>query len=782
VSSLPGVKTVDVNLANERATLEYDPSLIRLDSIEKAIEETGYRVVYEKLTLVLEGISDSSDAKMMENFLGATEGVRRVSVNFGNSQVSIEYNPTLITSADLRRVIADNGYAVVGESSTASAQNVEAAKLRKSFLVGIVFTIPAVLLSYPEIFGFLPFAGTNLAAYAAFASASVVQFITGSRFYVGAFRMAKLRSANMDTLVVLGTTAAFVFSAFNTFPVVSWHGIYYDASTLVIAFIILGKYLEIKTKGRTSSIIKKMLELQPKTALVKRADGSEVETSVELVKPGDIMLVKPGSQIPVDSEVIQGESAVDESMVTGESVPVRKVVGDSVLGGSVSTEGVLLIKATKVGNDSFLSQVARLVEDALGNKPPIQRLVDRVAGYFAYIVISVAAVAFLAWSAFIPGDLASATIPAVAILVVACPCALGLATPTAMIVGMGKAASIGVLFKSGEAIEALSKISVAVFDKTGTLTEGRPSVTDIVVITKVLTTKESGKTTNPELQALELAATAEQYSEHPLAKAVMSAAKSKGIPALEVDDFRMSPGMGVMVVSNGGKIRVGNVEFTKSAGLEITTEISESLQRLQKEGKTVVVVSFDSTIVALIGLVDVPKEGAREAIEELKRMGVQTVMLTGDNVQTAKIVAGNLGLDRVHAGVLPSGKVDVIKQLQQNGRKVAMIGDGFNDAPALSIADVGIAMGAGTDLAIEAGSVVLVRNDIKDIVTAVHIARKIVSKIKQNLAYAFMYNVILVPVAGLGLLYPALAGLAMAASSVSVTASSLALKRWNPKK
>ena len=781
VSSLSGVNTVEVNLASEKAVLEYDPSRIELESIEKAIEQVGYRVIREKLTLVVEGISDLSDARILETSLDRIDGIVSVSVNYGNSQVSIEYNPALVSPPDIRRRVADTGYKILSETALASAQDTEAAKLRRLFFMGVIFTVPAVIFSYPEIFGFFPLAGTNPAAYIAFASASLVQFFAGARFYAGAYRIAKMRSANMDTLVILGTTAAFAFSAENTFPLVNWHGIYFDASTLVITFILLGKYLEIKTKGKTSSMVKKMLELQPKTALVKRADGTEEVTPVEHIRSGDIMLVKPGERIPVDSEVIQGESAVDESMMTGESAPVRKISGDTVVGATINREGILLIKATKVGSDSFLSQVGRLVEDAVGRKPPIQRLVDKIAGHFAYIVMAVAAATFLGWFALFPGDIGTAVIPAVAILVVACPCALGLATPTAIIVGMGKAASNGVLFKSGEAIEALSKVKVAIFDKTGTLTMGKPAVTDILLVRELLSAQYPAKTEDAEMEILELAATAEQWSEHPLAKAIMQASKSKGIQPTDVEDFQMTPGLGVSVASKGRKIRVGNPDFIRSSGVGLEDYISTDLAKLQRQGKTAVLVSLDSAVIGIIGLQDIVKSGAKEAIAKLKELGIEPIMLTGDNQETANIVARSVGMDRVYAGVLPSGKVDVVRGLQKGPTRVAMIGDGFNDAPALSAADVGIAMGAGTDLAIEAGSVVLVSDSISDVVAAVQIARKVVSKIKQNLVYAFMYNIVLVPVAAFGFLYPALAGLAMAASSVSVTASSLALRRWNPK-
>jgi len=776
VLNLRGVSKIEVNLANERATLEYDPTQVKMGAIEKAIEEIGYRVVYEKVALVVEGLTDSSDGQRLENGFGRMEGVRSASINYASSKASVEYNPVLVSLADIRKKIADSGYSILSESPETSAQDIEARKLRNLFFVGLAFTVPAVLFSYPEVFGFVPLAGTNTAAYLAFVAASVVQFVAGSRFYSGAFRIAKLRSANMDTLVVIGTTTAYVYSAFNTFPAANWHGIYYDASALVVTFIILGKYLEIKTKGRTGSIIRKMLELQPKAAKVKKVDGSEVETPVELIQSGDVVIVRPGERVPIDSIVVQGESAVDESMVSGESVPVHKKAGDNIVGGTINREGVLLVKATKVGSDSFLSQIVRLVEEAMGKKPPMQKIVDKVAGYFAYAVMIVALATFLAWYALVPGDPDSAIIPAVAILVVACPCALGLATPTAIMVGMSKGASNGVIFKSGDAIETLSKTSVAVFDKTGTLTVGKPSVTNVVQLQEIL--PAGGVQTDSRV--LELAAIAEQWSEHPLARAIVEHAKNKGLQSKDVDDFQATPGMGIDAFYEGTKIKVGSPGFISSANVEGVDSAADLVDKLQQEGKTVVLVSINGKLAGVIALLDSPKPGAKETIASLRSLGIEPVMLTGDNQRTADAVARQVGIERVFAGVLPSGKVDVVKAIQHEGKKVAMIGDGINDAPALTAADVGIAIGSGTDLAVEAGGVVLIREDIRDVVSAVQIAKKIVSKIKQNLAYAFMYNVVLIPLAAIGMLYPALAGLAMAASSVSVTASSLDLKRWSP--
>lgn len=796
LSDLSGVEKVEVNLATEKAAVEFDPSKVKIESIENAIKEIGYKVIHERITLTIGGISDSSDAQRIEQNLRQGEGIKSASVNYGSSQLILQYNPALLSLADIRKKITDFGYEVLSETASESAQDIEAKKLKRLFLIGIIFTVPVVLFSYPEVFSVLPLAGTNTAAYMIFLFASVVQFLTGSRFYIGAFRIAKMKSANMDTLVVLGTTTAYVFSAYNTFPVPIWNNIYYDAAAVVITFIILGKYMELKTKGRTGSIIKKMLELQPKTARIKRENGEEIEVPIELIQPGDILVVRPGEKIAVDSIVMLGSSAIDESMVTGESMPVSKKVGDSVIGGTVNREGMILVKSTKIGSDSFLSQVVKLVEEAMGKKPAMQKLVDKVAGYFAYAVMAAAFTTFLAWYFIAQGSTAMAIIPAVAILVIACPCALGLATPTAIMVGMGKGASNGVLFKSGDAMELLNKISVAIFDKTGTLTQGKPSITDVIWVgssslpTKTIESLLLNKENQPSQQVLArsesatlltLAAIAEKGSEHPLAKAIINHAKTQGINTneIEVTDFEATPGKGVTTVYNGLTIKVGSPGFIHSQNIDSSSSI-QIIDKLQEEGKTTVLLSVGDAVVGIIGLLDTPKSGAHEAISALKTLGMEPVMLTGDNEKTAKQIASSIGIERVFANVLPSGKVDVVTQIQKEGKKVAMIGDGINDAPALTAADVGIAIGTGTDVAIEAGKVVLIRDDIRDVVAAVEIARKTVSKIKQNLIYAFVYNVILIPVAATGLLYPAFAGLAMAASSVSVTMSSLALKRWTP--
>lgn len=781
VMEIDGVTKCEVNLAAEKATLEFDPSITNLAIIERAVEEIGYKVVYEKLTVKIGNMTDSSDANRIEKRLKELAGIKYVSASFGNGQVLVEYNSTLVSLSDLRQAITKSGYQILSEDLSASAEEVEAKKLKKLFFLGLAFTIPVLIFVYPDYLSFVPMAGTAIAAYIVLACSSIVQFVVGNRFYVGAYRIGKMRSANMDTLVVIGTTAAYLFSAVNTFPTPTWHNIYFDASSVVITFIILGKYLETKTKGKASSLVRKMLELQPKTTRIKK-DGQELDVPIEVIKPGDIILVRPGEKIPVDSLVLEGSSAVDESMITGESMPVNKKIGDYAIGGTVNQEGILVIRAEKVGSDTMLAQVVKLVEDAMGRKPPMQRTVDKIAGYFAFVVMVVAFATFMTWYLFTPvgvHQLATSLIPAVAILVVACPCALGLATPTAIMVGMSKAAQNGVVFKGGDSLELLGRIKIAVFDKTGTLTQGKPMITDIMTIKQIAVASENiASGMNADKKILEIAAVAEKNSEHPLAKSIVQHAIDSKIRLSDTTEFVAIPGKGVNAVYAGKNILVGSSRLMEDEGIH-TESVKQSLIKFQEEGKTAILVALDKQLVGIIALLDTPKPNAKTAIQSLKKMGIQVMMLTGDNERTAGTVARELDIDKFFANILPSGKSDIIKLLQKEG-KVAMIGDGINDAPALIEADVGVAIGSGTDIALEAGKVVLIRDDLTDVVSAIEISKKTMNKIRQNLFYAFVYNVALIPLAGLGLLYPAIAGLAMAASSVSVTSSSLLLRRWTP--
>jgi len=767
-----GVEKCEVNLGAEKAVLEYDPTVTDIAKLEKAVGDAGYRVVYEKMSLRVGGLTDSSDASGLENKISSKQGVRKVSVNYGNGRATLEYNSSLLSASDIRETFKDSGYDIISEDVLESPEEIEAKKTKSLFVIGLILAIPVVLFGHHGLHNLsIHLIGTSEATYISFACASVIQVWMGWRFYKGAYKMARMKSANMDTLIVLGTTTAYVFSVFNTFPTVVWDNIHYEAAVMVIVFILLGKYLENKTKGRASSTIRKILELQPKTATVRR-NGVESQISVEHIQKGDIIIVHPGEKVPVDGLIIEGDSAVNEAVVTGESMPKTKKAGDAVIGGTINQEGALVMQATKVGSDTFLAQVVGLVEDAMGKKPPMQKIVDKVAGRFAFFVMGVAIVTFFAW--YLVGEpmvILAAIIPTVAVLVVACPCALGLATPTAVMVGMGMAAQNGVIFKGGDSLETLGKIDTVVFDKTGTLTEGKPRVTDIVPV-------GDG---NSENYVLEIAATAERKSEHPLARSVVEKATEMRITVGEPSLFIAVPGKGIKARINEQQVIVGSVGMNRKEGVDVS-KTEDVVRRLQNEGKTVSLVSVEKKAIGIIAFSDTARPSAKVMVDLLKKKNIATVMLTGDNEHTAAAVAKDLGITQVLANLMPSDKVDSIISLQKNGQTVAMVGDGINDAPALTQADVGIAVGAGTDIAIESGDVVLIHETLEDVAFAIQISKKTLGKIKQNLVYAFMYNTALIPVAAFGFLDPALAGLAMAASSVSVVSNSLLLKRWKPKR
>lgn len=775
-----GVEACEVNLASEKAILEFDPQTTDVSKLETAITEAGYKIVYEKLVLSIEGLTDANDAQKLEKKLLSVIGIKYASVNFGNAKVTLEYNSYLISLADIRKIFENIGYHIINEDVGSSVEEIEAKKSRRLFMIGVIFTIPIILFGHHlgSISHNFPFFGTVESGYISLICASVVQFWVGRRFYVGALKMAKMKAANMDTLIVLGTTTAFLFSIYHTFPTPIFENLHYEASSMVITFIVLGKYLESKTKGKAASTIKKLLELQPKTATIKK-DGKEYEIPIELLQSGDIILVKPGEKIPVDSIVIEGSSAVNESMVTGESIPTTKKLGDSVIGGTVNQEGALILKVTKIGAESFLSQVIMLVEDAMGKKPPLQHLVDKVAGKFTYVVMAIALVTFFSWLIFgSPGIVMAALIPTVAVLVVACPCALGLATPTAIMVGMGKAAQNGVIFKGGTSLEILGKIDTIVFDKTGTLTEGKPKVTDVIPTNEIKI--EGLYNSDPKKLLLEIASIAERKSEHPLARSIIQHAKNLEISFGEPTLFISVPGKGVKAKIQDHSILVGNTKMMEKEGINLDNA-HKQIQQLQNIGKTVSLIVIEKNLVGIIAFLDTPKPSAKSAIDLLNKKNIHVIMLTGDNEMTASTIAKELGIKKVLANLMPSYKVDSIAKLQKEGKKIAMVGDGINDAPALSQADVGIAIGSGTDIALEAGDVVLIRDNLTDVVAAIEISKKTLGKIKQNLVYAFAYNIALIPVAGMGFLYPALAGFAMAASSVSVVSNSLLLKMWRPK-
>lgn len=759
-----GVSEAEVSYATEKASvlMGVDTSIAML---EKAIEKIGYRVVYEKVALEISGF-EPEQSTSLEEALRKIEGVRNAFVNPASMKAIVEYNPALISPMEIKSALAKLGYGVIAEELGATQEQLESARLRAGFLTGLAFSLPVVLFSYPELFPFVPLAASPQAAMITFLCASVVQFYVGRSFYVGAYNALRIRGANMDTLVALGTSAAFAYSVFSTFPYPRWHSIYYDASSVVITFVLLGKYLENRNRGKTSMVIKRLLSLQPKRATVRR-NGSDEDVPIEAIREGDVIVVRPGEKVAVDGKVIEGSSAVDESLVTGESMPREKTAGDEVIGGTVNAGGSLLVRAEKIGSDAFLAQVTRLVEEAMGRKPPIQKLVDRIAGQFAFAVIGIALITFLAWY-FLGAPLAEALIPTVAVLVVACPCALGLATPTAIMIGMGKGAEHGVLFKGGESLEKAGKLDVLVFDKTGTLTMGQPSLTDVLPV--------GGFRVDDMLR---LAAIAERASEHPVGRAIVKGALERNIELDKADSFEAVTGQGVKARYRHTDISVGSRKLMASYNIS-TAAVEEDLTRLEGEGKTAMIIAADGRPVGLVAVADVLKEESVGAVRKLKSMGIDVVMLTGDNERTAKAVARKAGIDNILANVLPGDKARAIEQLQSEGKKVGMVGDGINDAPALTQSDVGFAIGSGTDVALEAGGVILIRDDVRDVAKAIAISRRTSSKIRQNLFWAFLYNIALIPVAALGLLHPILAGAAMALSSVSVTTSSLLMKKWKP--
>jgi len=766
ISNIQGVSRCEVNLVSGSAIIEYDESKVSIKDVEDAIEDVGYTVVYEHLVLNVD-LKDYTEALRLEETIQGIDGVKRVSVNHTNAQVTIDYNPSIINDRDIIDLIQSYGYSV----KDTHTDDRESRSLKRTFLLGLIVSIPVILYSYPEYIT-LPYAHSVESAYMLFILASIVQIMLGYRFYAGAYRIARLRSANMDTLVSIGTTAAYILSTYNTFPEPNWNNIYYDVSSVVLTSITLGMYIEHRGKRRADTLMRRLFELQPNRVTLLK-DDMQVESSIDDVRVDDIVIVKPGERIPVDGIVIDGSSSVDESMLTGESTPIEKGVGSEVIGGSINIDGLLVVRATAVGKDTFISNITRLISEALSRKPRIQRLIDRFAAYFAFVTIGIASLTFLVWYG-LTYDVASALIPAVAVLVVACPCAMGLATPLALMNGIGKGTEYGLIFKDSNAVELLAKVDTVILDKTGTVTYGMPEVTDIVVMKEL---QVSGSSYSSTATLLHLAAVAEKNSDHPIAKAILRKAAECNIKVDEPEEFRVHPGKGIRAVYNGMSIVVGKINFLESLGIECSKMRGE-VHRLQSEGKSTVLIALDGDVVGIIGLNDTIKYNAMRAVEELKRMGIRVIMLTGDNMKAAETTAGAIGIEHVIADVLPKDKARVVEELQDKGNVIAMVGDGINDAVALTQADVGIALGSGTDIAKEAGHIIIVKDDLMLVVLAVELSKRIVSKVKQNIAYAFVYNIALIPLAALGILYPVYAGLAMAASSVSVVTSSMMLRRF----
>ncbi|MCW4035354.1 MAG: heavy metal translocating P-type ATPase [Candidatus Bathyarchaeota archaeon] len=786
-----GVIYATVNLAAEKAIIDYDPTQVDQQAIEDTINDVGYKVIHQSVSLKIGGMHCAVCAQTIEKALNKKEGIYKASVNLALETATVEYNPAQISLAGIQKVIRDVGYEVIEpEKGAGDAEQKERDREIRSLKIMLAFsaivTVPIILYSNAR---FLPFTLPtlpidNFTPLLLFVLATPVHFIVGHRFFVGAYKALKNKNPNMDVLVTIGTSAAYFYSVYVTF---TGNGkLYYTTAVSLMVFLILGKLLEAIAKGRTSAAIRKLMGLQAKTARVIR-NGEETEIPVEDVQVGDIVLVKPGEKIPVDGTVTDGYSAVDEKVITGESIPVEKNVGDQVVGATINKTGMLKFEATKVGADTVLAQIIKMVENALGSKAPIQRLVDVVSSYFVPAVLLIAASTFLVW--YLTGStFTDALTVLIAVLIIACPCAMGLATPTAIMVGVGKGAENGILIKSGEALETAHKLQAVVFDKTGTLTKGEPEVTDILTADYIVDNSEQKSVKKMgEDELLKLAAVAEKNSEHPLGEAIVKKAREKHLEVVDPETFDAIPGQGVEVTTGGLKLLLGNRKLMQTNKVNIQP-LEKTMEKLEEDGKTAMLVAVDGKAAGLIAVADTLMEYSVDAVKALQGMGLEVIMLTGDNQRTAKAIAQQVGVDRVLAEVLPSDKANEIKRLQQDEKVVAMVGDGINDAPALAQADIGIAVGSGTDVAMETGDIVLVKDDLRDVVISIQLSRATMNKIKQGLFWAFAYNAALIPVAA-GVLYPffgillepTFAAAAMAFSSVSVVTNASLLRRFKPK-
>jgi Cu+-exporting ATPase len=778
---LKGVIYATVNLAAEKAIIDYDPNITDQKAIEDVISEVGYKVIHQSVTLKIGGMHCAVCAQTIEKVLNKKEGVYKATVNLALETATVEYNAAQISLAGIKKVIRDVGYEVIEpeagvEDAEQTERDNEIRSLKIRLIISTAATIPVVILSYWK---FLPFhlPIEQYIPYIMFVLVTPVHFIVGHRFFVGAYKALRNRNPNMDVLVTLGTSAAYFYSVYVTFG--GPGKLYYTTAVSLMTFLTLGKLMEAVAKGRTSAAIRKLMGLRAKTARVVR-DGEEMEIPVEDVQVGDIVVVRPGEKIPVDGVVTDGYSGVDEKVITGESIPVEKKAGDTVVGATINKTGMLKFKTTKIGADTVLAQIIKLVENALGSKAPIQRLVDVVSSYFVPAVLIIATASFLTWYLLGEGFIFALTV-FIAVLIIACPCAMGLATPTAIMVGVGKGAENGILIKSSEALETVHKLQAIVFDKTGTLTKGEPEVTDII---PVASQKSEVMSKNEFLQ---LAAMAEKNSEHPLGEAIVKQAMERKIDVVDPEFFNAIPGYGVEVKHQGKQIFLGNRKLMETNSINITS-LEEKMKTLEQEGKTAMLVAVNGKAAGLVAVADTLMEHSAEAVKTLQKMGLEVVMLTGDNERTAKAIASQVGVNRVLAEVLPGDKASEIKRLQDEGKKVAMVGDGINDAPALAQADIGIAVGSGTDVAMETGDIVLVKNDLRDVVISIQLSRATMNKIKQGLFWAFAYNTALIPVAA-GILYPFMgvlldpifAAAAMATSSVSVVTNASLLRRFKPK-
>jgi P-type Cu+ transporter len=788
---LDGVTEANVNFATEKLTVNFDDSKLALSDIQAAVEKAGYKALVEATTKILkiEGMTCAACAKAVERATKKVDGVIEANVNFATENLSVAFEPSKARISDIKKAIEKAGYKALEEEVTVDKDKERKEKEIKSlwnrFIISATFGIPLLIIAMGpmilEQFNYMlprlidPMMHRSVYAIIQLILAIPI-VIAGKKYFTVGFKTLFKGSPNMDSLIAIGSSAAVLYSIFSVLQILTGktgYDLYFESAGVILTLITLGKYLESVAKGKTSEAIKKLMGLAPKTAIVIR-DGKEEEISIDEVEVGDIVVVKPGEKVPVDGEVVEGITSIDESMLTGESMPVEKTAGDKVIGASINKNGSIRYKATRVGKDTALAQIVRLVEEAQGSKAPIAKLADVISGYFVPVVISLALISSIAW--FIYGKPGTfALVIFISVLVIACPCSLGLATPTAIMVGTGKGAEYGVLIKSGTALETAHRIQTIVFDKTGTITEGKPKVTDII--------------TNGEIEEnylLQLAATAEKGSEHPLGEAIVKGAEERGLEFKKLDFFKAIPGYGIEVTIDNNKMLLGNRKLMVESNISLEN-LEDTSNRLASEGKTPMYVAVDNKLIGIVAVADTVKENSKKAIEKLHALGIEVAMITGDNKKTAEAIAKQVGIDRILAEVLPQDKANEVKKLQAENKKVAMVGDGINDAPALAQADIGIAIGSGTDVAMESADIVLMRSDLMDVVTAIDLSKKTIRNIKQNLFWAFGYNTLGIPVAmgvlhifGGPLLNPMIAALAMSLSSVSVLTNALRLKGFKP--
>lgn len=763
--TLPGVLSANVNLVMGKGTINYDPEQIEPRQMIERVKELGYKVLEEQQELLISGMSCAACSARVEKRLNSLPGVQKAAVNLTTNKASISFIPGIITVSEIEKAVKDLGYGVQKARDLSLSEAAQARQKEKNwqltrFIIAVLFTLPLAVMMISSHVG----RHLMINPWVQLALATPVQFFAGWPFYRGAYHSLKTGSANMDVLVALGTSVAYFYSLISLFA--GWNVYYFESAAMLMTIILLGKLLEAVARGKTSEAIEKLMGLQAKTARVLR-DGVEMDIPVDEVLVGAFILVRPGERVPVDGVIQEGNTSIDESLLTGESLPVEKKPGDDVVGASINKYGSFTFQATKVGQDTVLAQIIRMVEAAQGSKAPIQRLADRVSNIFVPAIIAIALLTFGGW--YISGaNFESSLMHMVTVLVVACPCALGLATPTAIMVGTGVGAERGILIKGGEHLEQAGKIDAVVLDKTGTITEGVPAVTDIFALAPL-----------DERKLLGIIASGEKKSEHPLGQAVVKRAEELEIPLEAVDNFEALPGQGIRFNLMNETWLIGNEKLASSLGIDISPLLPQK-NRWEEEGKTVIIAMKGSSLSGLVAIADTVKENASQAISELRQMGLDIYMLTGDQKKTARAIAEQVGINKVIAEVLPQHKAEEVQKLKDSGYIVAMVGDGINDAPALATSDVGMAIGTGTDVAMESASITLMHGDLMKIASAIRLSRRTLRKIRQNLFWAFFYNMITIPLAIFGVFTPVMGGTAMALSSVSVVTNSLLLKRYNP--